>query len=202
VAASGARPRRALAILPALIAAVALVYVIAEGLDRKILAIDDDTAPLHLSVADGVQANPRSVGPLERAVRTVDARVPPGRPIYVTTRRSDLVTSGDPLFYALALRNNPTRYDIAAPGVVTSAPVQNEIVRDLERTRTPVVVRYDSPVTTAPEPNRAGKSTGITILDQYLARAYRPLARYGYYVILERKPPPKAVRRHHRRRRR
>jgi hypothetical protein len=201
VGASGARPRRALALIPALVAAVALLYMIAEGVDRKVLALGDDTAPLDLAVADGVQANPRSVGPLERAVRTVDARVPPGRPIYVTTRRSDLVTSGDPLFYVLALRNNPTRYDIAAPGVVTSAPVQDEIVRDLQRTRTPVVVRYDSPVTTAPEPNRAGKSTGVTILDRYLASAYRPVARYGFYVVLERKPPkPPRRHRHHRRR--
>jgi hypothetical protein len=195
VAASGTRPRRALALLPALIAGVALAYVIVEGADRKLLALNDDAAPLHLSVADGVQANPRSVGPLERAVRLVDTRVPPGRPIYVTTRRSDLVTSGDPLFYALALRNNPTRYDIAAPGVVTSAPVQQEIVGVLDRTRTPIVVRYDSPATTAPEPNRAGRSTGVTVLDAYLARAYRPLARFGYYVILERKPPPHAARR-------
>jgi hypothetical protein len=176
--------------------------VIVEGADRKLLALDEDTAPLHLSVADGVQANPRSVGPIEQAVRTVDQRVPPGGNIYVATKRSDLMTSGDPLFYVLALRNNPTRYDIAAPGVVTSAPVQNEIVADLERTKTPIVVRYVSPVTTAPEPNRAGQSTGVTILDRYLNTAYRPLARYGYYVILERKPPPKVkrkVRRHRRR---
>jgi hypothetical protein len=201
VAATGARPRRALALLPAVIAAGVLAYVIVEGFDRKLLALGDDTAPLHLAVADGVQANPRSVGPLERAVRLVDARVPPGRPIYVTTRRSDLVTSGDPLFYVLALRNNPTRYDIAAPGVVTSAPVQHEIVGDLERTRTPIVVRYDAPVTTAPEPNRAGRSTGVTVLDAYLAKAYRPLARFGYYAILERTPPPGPARKRHRHRR-
>jgi hypothetical protein len=189
VAATGARPRRVLAVLPAIVAAAALVYVIAEGFDAKLFALRDDTAPLHLPIADGVHANPRSVGPLERAVHFVDQRVPAGRPIYVTTRRSDLVTSGDPLFYVLARRNNPTRYDIAAPGVVTSAPVQNEIVSDLERTQTKIVVRYVSPVTTTPEPNRAGRSSGVTILDRYLAQAYRPAARFGYYVILERKPP-------------
>jgi hypothetical protein len=187
VAATGARPRRLLALIPAIVAAVALVYVIAEGVDRKILALGDDTAPLHLAVAHGVQANPSSVGPIEQAVAFVDRRVPPGRPIYVTTRRSDLVTSGNPLFYVLALRNNPTPYDIAAPGVVTSAPVQNEIVRDLEQTQTPVVVRYTSPVTTAAEPNRAGKSTGVTILDRYLAQAFRPAARFGYYAVLVRR---------------
>jgi hypothetical protein len=109
------------------------------------------------------------------------------------------VTSGNPLFYVLALRNNPTPYDIAAPGVVTSAPVQNEIVRDLEQTQTPVVVRYLSPVTTSPEPNRAGQSTGVTILDRYLAQAFRPGPRFGYYQILLRK---NQARRAHRRSRR
>ena len=49
-------------------------------------------------------------------------------PIYVAARRADLVTSGHPLLYVLADRANPTRYDIPAPGVVTSAPVQREIV--------------------------------------------------------------------------
>ena len=111
---------------------------------------------------------------------------PPGRPIYVATRRSDLVTSGDPLFYVLADRPNPTRYDIQAPGVITSAPVQREIVRDLERARPRAVVRFTSPVTAVREPNRAGESTGVTILDDYLARAYRRTARFGPYVILGR----------------
>ena len=131
---------------------------------------------------------PAAATPLERAVHAVQARVPPGRPIYVATRRSDLVTSGDPLFYVLADRRNPTRYDIQAPGVITSAPVQREIVRDLERARPRVVVRFTSPVTAVREPNRAGESTGVTILDDYLARAYRRAARFGPYVILGRTP--------------
>ena len=88
----------------------------------------------------------------------------------------------------LADRPNPTRYDIAAPGVVTSAPVQREIVRDLERTRPPLVVRWTAAVTAAPEPNRAGESTGVPLLDDYLARSYREAARYGAFVILERRP--------------
>ena len=61
-------------------------------------------------------------------MRAIQRRVPPGEPIYVAPARSDLVTSGNPLLYVLADRPNPTRYDIQAPGVVTSAPVQREIV--------------------------------------------------------------------------
>ena len=70
---------------------------------------------------------------------------------------------------------------------MTSAPVQREIVRDLERTRTPLVVRWTDPISAVREPNRGGEPTGITLLDDYLRRAYRQEARYGDFVILERR---------------
>jgi hypothetical protein len=148
--------------------------------------VQDDMTAIDLPVADGVQDRDSRRIPLERAVRFVQRRVPEGDPIYVATRRADLVTSGHPLFYVLAERHNPTRYDIAAPGVVTSAPVQREIVRDLERTRTPMVVRFAAPITAAPEPNRAGESSGVHVLDDYIAANYREVARFGFFVLLER----------------
>jgi hypothetical protein len=148
-------------------------------------------------VADGVRQLPQytcslpgarvqvcTLADLEHAVRFVRRRVPSGRPIYVATQRSDLVTSGAPILYVLTGRRSATRYDIAAPGVVTSAPVQREIVRDLARER-PLVIRWTASITAAPEPNRAGRSTGIRILDNYLRGRYRRAARFGSYLILE-----------------
>ena len=169
--------------LPALLAAAALIYAIAEGLDRRSLVAREDTVALDLPVADGVRVAPRRADELEQLV----ARLPPG-PLYVATRRSDLVTSGFPLLYVLAQRDNPTRYDIPAPGVVTSEPVQREIVADLERAK-PVVVRWLDPVTALPEENAAGRSSGVTVLDDYLARAYRPAGRVGSFLLLERRAP-------------
>jgi hypothetical protein len=184
-------PRRGLArpvvLAGAGLAALAVAYAVVEGLDRRWLEVRADHAELRLPVADGVRVRAARRDNLDRAVRAVQARVPPGHPIYVATRRSDLVTSGDPLFYVLANRPNPTRYDIQAPGVITSAPVQREIVRDLRRARPPAVVRYTARVTAAPEPNRAGESTGVRILDEYLGRAYRPASRFGPYLILARR---------------
>jgi len=139
---------------------------------------------LDLPVADGVGVPARQAAELEGVVKRLKAN-----PIYVTTRRSDLVTSGIPLLYVLAQRENPTRYDIPAPGVVTSAPVQREIIRDLERTRTPTIVRWTDPITAAPEPNAAGRSSGVRLLDDYLARAYRPAGRVGSFLLLERRVP-------------
>jgi hypothetical protein len=172
--------------VPAAVVALAFAYVVAEGLDRRVRTIQDRGVAIHLRVADGVRDRAARVPPLERAVHYVDARVPRGRPIYVATLRSDLVTSGNPLFYVLAERPNPTRYDIPAPGIVTSAPVQREIVRDLERTRTSVVVRFAAPITAAPEPDRAGRSTGVRVLDDYLAASYHRVAKFAFYVILAR----------------
>ncbi len=91
-----------------------------------------------LPVADGVRrARARARGSRARGAPSCRRAFPPGTPTYVATRRADLVTSGYPLLYVLAERPNASRYDIAAPGVVTSAPVQREIVADLERARPP-----------------------------------------------------------------
>jgi hypothetical protein len=166
---------------------VALAWVVVDGLQGRWAALHERTAPLRLPVADGVRARPAQAADLERVVAAVQRRVPAGEPIYVATRRADLVTSGIPLLYVLAGRPNPTRYDIAAPGVVTSAPVQREIVRDLERARPRVVVRWTDPLTALPEPNRAGRSSGVTLLDGYLRRAYRPVERAGAFVVLARR---------------
>jgi hypothetical protein len=184
-----ARPRDAAALVAAAAVALALVYAAVEGLDRRWLELRTDHEALELPVADGVRVRAGRSDALERAVREVRERVPPGEPIYVATRRSDLVTSGDPLFYVLAGRPNPTRYDIQAPGVITSARVQREIVRDLRRTRPKAVIRFTSEVTTEPEPNRAGESSGVTILDDYLEHAYRPVSRAGPYVVSARRTP-------------
>ncbi len=180
-------PLRVAVLAGALLSAGALAYAIVEGLDRRWLELRTDYAELRLPVADGVRVRTAQRAALEGAVRHVQELVPKGDPIYVATRRSDLVSSGYPLFYVLAGHPNPSRYDIQAPGVVTSAPVQREIVRDLERTRTPLVVRWIAPISAAREPNRGGEPTGITILDDYLRRAYRREARYGDFVILERR---------------
>jgi hypothetical protein len=181
----GTRARRAGALAAGIAAALGFAWALAEGIDRRVRGItEEDTVALDLPVADGVRARPQRALALERAARYIRDRVPEGEPIYVATRRSDLITSGNPLLYVLADRPNATRYDIAAPGVVTSAPVQREIVSDLRRER-PLVVRWTAPITAEPEPNRAGESSGVRILDDYLVREYRQVAKLGWYVMLE-----------------
>jgi hypothetical protein len=102
----------------------------------------------------------------------------------VANPRHDLVHAGSPLVYVLVDRPNPTRYDVMQPGVVTTAGVQREIVRDLRASRTRLVVRWLSPVASEAEPNGAGRSSGVRILDRYLAGRYERVARFGSYELL------------------
>ena len=80
------------------------------------------------------------------------------------------------------------RYDVMQPGVVTTAPVQREMVADLRRAAPALVVRWLDPTASRPEPNGAGRSSGVRILDSYLATAYRPVARFGDYQLLSAGP--------------
>lgn len=177
----------ALAAAGAAATALALAWVIADGTDHRVRGIAQATVRLDVPPGDGVRAEPEVARPLAAAVAETRRLTPGGGPIYVSGARNDLVTAGAPLFYVLAERDNPTRYDIAAPGVLTSAPVQREIVSDLRRARPRVAVRWLSRLTDFPEPNRAGRSSGVRILDDYLAATYRPVRRYGEWEVLERR---------------
>ena len=63
--------------------------------------------------------------------------------------------------------------------------VPREIVADLERARPAVIVRWNDP-RTAPEDNGSGRSSGVTLLDDYLRETYRPASDIGAYALHER----------------
>jgi hypothetical protein len=132
----------------------------------------------------GVQTSPsdaRALGSLESALAQITS---PGEPIFVTDPRTDRVTAGDPLLYIITGHPNATRYDVMQPGVVTTAPVQREIIGALSRARTRVVVRWLDPRAEQPESNGSSRSSGVRLLDDYLRAHYRKIARYGAYEVL------------------
>jgi hypothetical protein len=176
---------------PAWTAALVIVLglIAFQGLDLKRVQLFDPPplATIDVDVADGVKAPTAEAHALTELSRYVRARVPPGQPVFVANPRFDLVRVGNPLVYVLVGRPNPTRYDVMQPGVVTTASVQREIVRDLERSHTQLVIRWLSPLADQPEDNGAGRSSGVHLLDRYLARTYSPERRFGDYLVLVRR---------------
>jgi len=138
-------------------------------------------ATLHAAVADGVEETPANAAALNRVVPLVQRLVPPGGYIYVAPRRSDLVRLNDPTLYVLTERNDPLNRDF---GLQTSPGSQRGIVAVLRRTQPKVIVRWTDPISSQPEPNKRGRSSGSRILDQYINANYRLLQRDGFYDVM------------------
>jgi hypothetical protein len=102
----------------------------------------------------------------------------------------DAVRVGAPLVNVILRRRNPTRYDVMQPGVVTTARVQREIRRDLEASGA-LVIRWLAPAARLREPNGSGRSSGVTLLDDWIAATYEPWLRAGDYLVLRPRARPR-----------
>jgi hypothetical protein len=167
----------------AVAAAVVFALLLADSAANRLSALFRPPAmsEVHVAAADGVEAPPHEARALERVVSDVDARVPPGDPIYVAPRRSDLVTYSNSIVYVLAGRDNAAGKDF---GLVTSAAQQQAIVNRLRQRRPGVVVRWTDPLSSKEEPNLRGRPSGSHVLDEYLASDYRLLERLYHYDVL------------------
>jgi hypothetical protein len=176
-----------IALRVALLTALALIAV--HGLERRAgqLLHPPSLAAVPGPAGDGVQTSPADAAALARLEREVARLTTPGEPIFVANPRFDLVHAGNPLLYVILGHPNPTRYDVMQPGVVTTAAVQREMIASLERFDTRVVVRWLDPRAALVEPNGAGRSSGVRLLDRYIAENFRRRARYGYYEVLVRR---------------
>ncbi len=165
-----------------------VLLLLAHGAGNRLSALlhPPTESTIHVPVADGVTAPPAQARAIERMVALVDANVPPGQPIYVLPRRSDLVRVGDPLIYVLTERNNPSSEDF---GLQTGAAAQAQIVSMLARVRPRVLVRWTDPTSSQPEPNLRGRSSGVHTVDDWVAAHYRVLARLYHYDVLIAAPP-------------
>jgi hypothetical protein len=173
------RGRRLLTGGLAALLALLLVYGLANRLSALLRPPKLDS--LDVPVADGVKAPPREAAALEQVVRTVQARVPEGQPIYMVTRRSDLVRYDQPLVYVLTERDNASGEDL---GLRATPAAQRRIVAALARTRPRMVVRWTDPSTVVREPNLRGRPTGSRALDRWIAAHYRLLETAGDYQLL------------------
>ena len=107
--AAGLAGRRTAAVLAAL---VALVIVAGAANRGSALLRPPDLEPVRLDGVPGIRVPPAEARALPALAAEVDRLVPPGRPIYVAPRRSDLVTSTAPLVHFLVDRPNVLRRDV------------------------------------------------------------------------------------------
>jgi hypothetical protein len=118
------------------------------------------------------------------AIKFIQEHVPENQKIFVGNARHDKVSINDAMFYFLAERRSATKFDLMAPGQVTTAEVQNQIINELIDNRIQYVVlvtEWDN----SREPNKSSESSGIKLLDDFLSAEYTEVVRFGGYTIRE-----------------
>jgi hypothetical protein len=108
----------------------------------------------------------------------------PGRTLYVGTGRHDKLLMNDVVLYFLSGHRAATKWHELHPGVQTTEAVQREMIGELER-RQPAWVVLNTQWDDVAEPNESARSSGVRLLDEHLARTYRPVLRQGSFTLLE-----------------
>ena len=164
-------------IRPKPVGAAVLILLILVGAANRASAL---FRPPELAPLSGVRVPPADARDIPRLKTLVQRLVPEGEPIYVAPRRSDLVTFSNPLLHYLLERPNVLRRDV----LLQAKPSEQERIVAALRRAQPVVVRWTSPESARPEPNRRGRPSGSTALDDYLKAQYRLAERIGDYEVL------------------
>lgn len=109
-----------------------------------------------------------------------------GESIFVGAGRHDKIFANDVSLYFLSQRRPATHWYQFDPGLQSNAEIQEMIVRDLEKNK-PRIIWSESTWDNMNEPNTSALSTGVVLLDKYIADHYAPIATFGTINILSRR---------------
>lgn len=125
---------------------------------------------------------------MAETVQYVQQHTAPDDPIFIGMDRHDKIFVNDVTLYFAMNRRSATKWHEFDPGLQTSAPIQREMVGELQRVHPKLIVtvaKWDN----EHEPNDSALSSGVTILDDYIRQAYQPVAKFGANTILHVRAP-------------
>ncbi|QXC52233.1 hypothetical protein KHC17_23930 (plasmid) [Agrobacterium salinitolerans] len=127
-----------------------------------------------------------SRGEVVDAAEFIASNTMPDERILSATGRHDKVFANDISLYFLAKRLPATRWHQYDPGVQTTAVVQAEMVEDIKR-RNVRFIFQDRSFDDVDEKNGSSISSGVTLLDKYIAKQFKEVRRFGPISVLERR---------------
>jgi hypothetical protein len=121
------------------------------------------------------------------AIRYIQEHTAENEPIFVGNHRHDKFVFYDMVLYFLSKRPSVTKWHELTPGVQTTKEIQTEMISEL-LSRQPRYIVLSSESEGVEEPNESSRSSGVTILDQFIHANYHTVAAFGPITILEHPP--------------
>lgn len=120
----------------------------------------------------------------EAVVKYVIENVPQSEKIYVGRRHHGCADGGDLIFYFLASPTAATRNHVLQARLTATAPVQRQMIRDLNSHRVRYVVLSDGHGGIG-TPRASGE--GGRLLDHFIQKEFEQVLRFHNYTIWKRK---------------
>jgi hypothetical protein len=121
-----------------------------------------------------------------RAIEFIDDHTQPDQRLFVGQTRHDIIFSNDNLIYFATQRLPATKWSHFDPGLQNSSEIQTEMIHEFEVTAPPYIV-LDSEFDSVHEPNDSSKSTGVTMVDEYIHNKYLHVETFGELSIWHRR---------------
>lgn len=176
------------------LAMVWLLSLVAAPIYKRWAARNQPTARLSLPKVSGVKLPAEEARNLTNLAEFVNATISPGQPIFIGLHRHDVVVYGDVMLYFILNRRSATRYQELHPAITDTAPIQREIIHDLERKKLPLIVLkqvFSDQVLEAVKQDfiKNLPNIGATELDAYIRETYVEARRFGHYQVWLRREP-------------
>jgi hypothetical protein len=123
-----------------------------------------------------------------KAIEFIDSHTAPGQTLFVGQPHSDRMFANDNLTYFATQRLPATHWHHFDPFLQNRRDIQLQMIQDLDRNQPPYIM-LDSEFEDIHEPNESDKSSGVTLLDDYIHSRYRPVVTYGKLAIWKQAQP-------------
>jgi hypothetical protein len=126
-------------------------------------------------------------GDRTQTIEFIDGHTTPDQEIYVGSTRHDRIFANDNLIYFASQRLPATKWSHFDPGLQNTYEIQKEMAHELAANAPPYIV-LDSEFVSVREPNDSSRSTGVTLLDEYIRSKYRLVQTFGILSVWQRVP--------------
>jgi hypothetical protein len=124
-----------------------------------------------------------------RTIEFIESHTRPDQRLYVGLTRHDKIFAADNITYFATQRLPATRWSELDPDLESRYDVQAQMVDEFERNVPPYIV-LDSEFAQENEPNDSSRSSGVTLLDDYIRDKYQQVANFGLMSVWQRRYIP------------